>query len=299
MKNNLYTKSVQNIKAPQELIENTVTQINEDSFTGNVISFEKPRRRVLKFTSAVAAVLALVIGLSMIPFGGNKNTPDSEHNFVITAGAAEITPDTYISAGLLESSFESGTFLIDQQTSEYIVLDTSKEFSVDIQCSGENIESVTYTANNGYLQYHPYFEGLLSYVNLTDEEIEKYDAGASKNGSLQASSCTFDYNNQPRSLWDPEVTGFEIPEDGIDGTVPLRVAYTISFDEEERVVVPYIDDFADTDDVFYNEFNAHADDYSLDVTANFTDGTQVTKTLKFMCDNSMTQLQLLVTEVAQ
>ena len=297
MKKNLYTQSVQNIKAPQELIENTLQQIKEDNLTGNVVSFEKPKHKVLKFTSAVAAVLALIIGLYFIPFGGSK--PDNEHNFVLTAGAAEITPDTYINAGLLESSFESGTFLIDQQTGEHIVLDTSKEFSVDIQCSGENIESVTYTANNGYLQYHPYFDGLLSYVNLTDEEIEKYDAGASKNGSLQASSCTFDYNNQPRSLWDPEVTGFEIPEDGIDGTVPLRVAYTISFDKKERVVVPCIDDFVDTDDVFYNEFNAHSDEFSLDVTANFTDGTQVTKTLKFICDNSMTQLQLLVTEVAE
>lgn len=295
MKDN-YKNAIRSITAPDSLIESAIE--NMQNTETEVCVAGKSKHTAIKFTSAVAAVLILIIGLSFIPFGGNK-APDSEHSFVITAGAAEITPDTYISAGLLESSFESGTFLIDQQTGEHIVLDTSKEFSVDIQCSGENIESVTYTANNGYLQYHPYFEGLLSYVNLTDEEIEKYDAGASKNGSLQASSCTFDYNNQPRSLWDPEVTGFEIPEDGIDGTVPLRVAYTISFDKEERVVAPCIDDFADTDDVFYNEFNAHADDYSLEVTANFTDGTQVTKTLKFMCDNSMTQLQLLVTEVAQ
>ncbi len=299
MKKNLYTQSVQNIKAPQELIENTLTQIKDNNLTGNVVSFEKPKRKVLKFTSAVAAVLALIIGLSFIPFGGNdSNTIDSKHNFVLKAGAAEITPEAYINAGLLESSFETGHFMVDE-SGEYILLETRKEYSVDIQCSGENIESVTYTANNGYLSYDPDFEGLLNFTELTGDEIKKYDAGGSKNNSQMASSCTFDYNNQPRSLWDPVVTGFEIPEDCIDGTVPLRMAFTFFFDAEENRVVPYVDGFADTDDVFYNEFNAHADDYSLDVTANFTDGTQVTKTLKFMCDNSMTQLQLLVTEVAQ
>lgn len=299
MKDNLYTQSMKNIKAPHALVDDTITKLSGADISDEVITVEKPKHRAIKFTSAVAAVLALIIGLSVIPFGGNSNAPDSEHNFVITAGAAEITPETYISLGFLESSFESGTFSINQQTGEHIVLDAVKEFSVDIQCSGENIESITYTPNNGFLQYSPDFDGLISYVELTNEEREKYHAGASSNGSMQASSCTFDYYNQPRSLWDPEVTGFEIPEECIDGTVPLRVGYTISFEREANMVVPYIDGFADSDDIFVSEFNAHADEFSLDVTANFTDGTQVTKTLKFMCDDSMTQLQLLVKEVIE
>lgn len=299
MKDNLYTKTMENIKAPKTLVDNTIEQMREAGENSTVIVFEKPKRRALKFVSAIAAVLALVIGLSVIPFGDSKNADDTQHNFVLKVGAAEITPETYISLGFLESSFESGHFLIDQETGEHIVIAASKEFSVDIQCSGEDIESVTYTANNGYLQYDPNFNGLINSVDLSNEEKERYNAGASSNGSIQASSCTFDYYNQPRSLWDPEVTGFEIPEDSIDSTVPLRVAYTMFFDREENVVVPYIDGFADSDDVFYSEFNAHADEYSLDVTANFADGTQVTKTLKFMCDNSMTQLQLLATQVSE
>ena len=93
--------------------------------------------------------------------------------------------------------------------------------------------------------------------------------------------------------------GFEIPEDGFDGTVPLTMCVRFTFDEGEHVYTLDDEDYVDLDDVVYNEFNLHADDYSLDVTANFTDGTQVTKTLKFMCDDSMTQLQLLVTEVSE
>ena len=296
MKDNSYMNAMNSIKAPENLIDDAVQNIKEAETSSELTVVEKPKRRVLKFTSAVAAVLALIIGLSFIPMGG-KNKTDSEHNFVISVGAAEITPETYMKIGFMESSFESGTFLIDQQTGEYIVINANKEFSVDIQCSGENIESITYTPNNGFLQYSPNFNGLISAVKLTAEEVEKYDTGASSNGSLQAASCTFDYYNQPRSLWNPEVTGFEIPEDSIDGTIPLRVGYSISFDSEEHVVVPYVDGFADSDDVFVREFNAHADEYTLDITANFADGTQVTKTLKFICDDSMSQLQLLVTEV--
>lgn len=297
MKNNTYMNTIGSITAPKNLVDEAVQKLNDAESTNEVLTFEEPKRRMIKFTAVAAAVLALIIGLNFIPFSGIK--PDSEHNFVITAGAAEITPETSLNLGFLESSFESGTFLLDQQTGEYIVIDTNKEFSVDIQCIGENIDSITYTPHNGFLQYSPDFYGLISWVDLLDEESENYHAGASSNGSLQAASCTFDYYNQPRSLWDPEVTGFEIPEECINGTVPLRVAYSMSFDTKDHIVVPYVDGYCDSDDVFVSTFNAHADDYALDVTANFTDGTQVTKTLKFICDNSMTQLQLLVTEVIE
>lgn len=298
MKKNLYTQVMKNITAPQSLVDETLSKLN--TANGEIIAIEKPKRRALKFTSAVAAVLALIIGLSVIPFGGNSNKPDSEHNFVIKAGAAEITPDTYISLGLLESSSEGGLYrYMDLEFKEAMVLEVEREFNIDIQCSGENIESVTYTANNGYLQYYPYFEGLIDTVELSDEDYEKYGAGGSTNGSLIASACTYDYYNQPRSLWDPEVMGFEIPEDSIDGTVPLRMAITF-FLEEGKYIRPLLHEhFVEDDDIFYSEFNAHADEFSLDVTANFTDGTHLTKTLKFMCDDSMTQLQLLVTEVIE
>ncbi len=295
MKDN-YKNAIRSITAPDLLVENAIE--NMQNTKAEVCAVEKPKHTALKFTSAVAAVLALIIGLSFIPFSGNK--PDSEHNFVITAGAAEITPETYISFGCLESSSDGGLIrYMDSQFKEAMVLQVEREFNIDIQCSGENIESVTYTANNGYLQYYPDFEGLIDAVELSKEDYKKYDAGGSTNGSLIASACTYDYYNQPRSLWDPEVMGFEIPEDGIDGTVPLRMAVTFFLEEGKYIRPIQHQNYVEDDDIFCDEFNAHADEFSLDVTANFTDGTQVTKTLKFMCDDSMTQLQLLVTEVLE
>ena len=296
MKDNLYTKTMENITAPQKLVDNTIEQMREAGENSTVIAFEKPKRRALKFVSAVAAVLALIIGLSVIPFGDGISTPDNEHNFVLKVGAAEITPETYISLGNLEESDESALFrYMDENLKKVSVLELGREFNVDIQCTGENIESITYSVNNGYLRYDPNFSGLIGHTEVCEEVSSKYVVHFPDS----ASSCTYDYNNQPRSFWDVDEMGFEIPEDGIDGTVPLTMCVRFKFDEGEHVYTLDDEDYVDLDDVVYNEFNAHSDEYSLDVTANFADGTQVTKTLKFMCDNSMTQLQLLATQVSE
>ncbi|MBQ4128168.1 MAG: hypothetical protein IJD68_00175 [Ruminococcus sp.] len=291
MKDN-YKNAIRSITAPDSLIENAIE--NMQNAKTEACAVEKPKHTAIKFTSAVAAVLALIIGLNFIPFGANK--PDGEHNFVITVGAAEITPETYISLGNLEESNESALFrYLDEDLKKVSVLELGREFNVDIQCSGENIESITYTANNGYLRYDPSFSGLIDFTEVREDVSSKYVVHFPDS----ATSCTYDYNNQPRSFWDVDEMGFEIPEDGFDGTVPLTMCVRFKFDEGEHVYTLDDEDYVDLDDVVYNEFNLHADDYSLDVTANFTDGTQVTKTLKFMCDDSMTQLQLLVTEVSE
>ena len=294
MKNNIYKNTIESITAPKTLVDEAVQKLNDADGTSEVIAFEKPKRRMVKFTAVAAAVLALIVGLNFIPFGDNKQ--DNEHNFVITAGAAEIKPDTYITLGNLEESNETGLFrYLDEELKKVSVLELGREYNVDIQCSGENIESITYTMNNGYLRFDPDFNGLIDFTDVekdvTDEYVVSYPDWAS--------SCTYDYNNQPRSFWDAEEMGFEIPEEGFDGSVPLRMCVRFKFEEGEVVRIFDEEDYVNLDDVVYSEFNAHADEYSLDVTANFTDGTQVTKTLKFMCDDSMTQLQLLVTEVIE
>ena len=294
MKNNIYKNTIESITAPKTLVDEAVQKLNDADGTSEVIAFEKPKRRMVKFTAVAAAVLALIVGLNFIPFGDNKQ--DNEHNFVITAGAAEIKPDTYITLGNLEESNETGLFrYLDEELKKVSVLELGREYNVDIQCSGENIESITYTMNNGYLRFDPDFNGLIDFTDVekdvTDEYVVSYPDWAS--------SCTYDYNNQPRSFWDAEEMGFEIPEEWFDGSVPLRMCVRFKFEEGEVVRIFDEEDYVNLDDVVYSEFNAHADEYSLDVTANFTDGTQVTKTLKFMCDDSMTQLQLLVTEVIE
>lgn len=295
MKNNVYMNTIENITAPNALVNKAVQRLNDADNTSEVIAFEKPKRRTIKFTAVAAAVLALIIGLNFIPFSFGQT--DSNHNFVLTVGAAEITPETYITLGNLQESNETGLYrYIDEELKKVSVLEEGREYNLDIQCSGENIESITYTPHNAYLRFDPDFSGLIDFEELDIHQLYE-DCVVSFPDT--ASKCTYDYNNQPRSFWDADEMGFEIPDDGYDGTVPLKMGVRFFFEEGELVCTLDDEDDVDLSDVVASEFNAHADDYTLDVTANFTDGTQATKTLKFMCDDSSTVPKLLVTEVTE
>ncbi|MBQ7134037.1 MAG: hypothetical protein IJO20_06035 [Ruminococcus sp.] len=304
MKDN-YKNAIRSITAPDSLIESTIESMQNTKTEVCVVG--KSKHIAIKFTSAVAAVLALIIGLSVIPFGGNK--PDSEHNFVITAGAAEITPQMYVEVGEIENYCDFGHFklhayldenknLVVEDNDEEL-LDLMKEFTIEMICAGDNIESITYSANNSCLSYNPDYEGLLDATALTEEEIEKYGATGSSNNFLWASACTFDYNCQPqsRSIFNEEEAEFEIPEEWVDGSIPLRMAFSFSFKEGEYVLSPDKDGNVDTDPVFMNEFNAHANEFSLDVTANFKDGKKTTKTLQFKCESVDGRLLMYAIEI--
>ncbi len=288
MKDNLYTQSIDNIKAPYSLVDKSLNRMRSADNESEVIVLKNPKRKIIKLTSAIAAILAVTIGLGTIYFTVGNNT---EHPFMLTANAAEITPETYIEIGKLQaftgsSHYKANTY-IDRQGNTVVVnengadelLTSGQEFNLDMKCTGEDIESITYTANNSYLTYAPNDEGLIDCISLTDEEMEKYFASGSSNNFVQASSCTFAYNNQPQSRID-----FEVPEDSVDASYPLRIVFTVFFDEGECLIKPDKNQKFNEAKAFAEKFNANADDYSLDVTANFTDGTKSTKTLTFRCE---------------
>lgn len=304
MKNNLYTQAVKNVTAPKKLIDDTLISIYSTTTESEVITLKNKSHRTLKLTSALAAALVLVFIISAIAFtnaNNNTNPNDNDknsiinHPFILTASAAneasadEITPETYVQIGKIQN-LGSGVYLNHNDFNEYNLC-IMKEFTLELNCTGENIESVTYSANNTYLTYRPNCEGLLEAVELTDEEREKYDANTSFDGFGWASSCTFDYNCQPQS------TLTEIPDydDWVDGTIPLRIAFHLNLDDGEYDMQA-LDDY-DFTSVFEKEFNAHADEFSLDITANFTDGTKSTKTLKFRCENAGEHIDMYAIEV--
>lgn len=283
MKDTLYTHSVDKIKAPQNLLDKSLSKMRSFNNESEVIIVKSPKRKIIKFTSAIAAVLAVTIAIGAVYCTQGK---DDEHPFVLTANAAEITPETYIEMGELKAFSSSDSYKTHvsrdkngnlQKTDDNVELIYSiKEFNIDMQCIGENIESITYTANNSYLTYDPTYEGNVDCVYLTKEETDKYNAFSSTGNYFIASSCTYAYDKQPQSSLD-----FQIPKNGIDGTFPLRMAFTIFFEEGEYIISNDEHLINNTAKVFSEAFNKNADEYSLDVTANFKDGTKTTKTLTF------------------
>lgn len=286
MKDNLYTHSIDKIKAPENLLESTVSRMRSADSESEVIVMKKSKRKIIKLSSAIAAVLAVTIGVGAIYLTIGKET---EHPFMLTANAAEITPETYIEIGELQAFSGTSHYKLHgyvdndgefhKSDNNEDLLFSGQEFNIDMNCSGEDIESITYTANNSYLTYDQTYDGLIDCVSLTDEEMEKYWASGSTNNYLSASSCTYAYDKQPQSRLD-----FELPDDTVDGSIPLRMVFTVFFEEGECVITHDENQKDKESMIFAEEFNANADDYSLDVTANFTDGTKSTKTLKFRCE---------------
>lgn len=307
MKNNLYTEHIQKIKAPDSLIENTIEAMRETDSVAQ--TQDKPKCVALKFTGIVAAMLALIIGLSFIPFG-NGNVTNGEHNFVITVGAAEITPDVYVEVGELVNYGSGASFkeigedknsnLWDGEEHDETAYDLNDEnvdvpddmwisgmyhlmeiqrmfMPQDLNIQGENIESITYSVKNCRLVYDDKFEGVIDAEILTDEDLVSNGENVIRyyNGYEWAKSCTFDYQIQQESIQSGKW----------QGTPKFGLEFAMTFEEGEHEV--FIEkNKHDESPLFENEFNSNADDYELNITANFKDGKSVTKTLKFKCENT-------------
>lgn len=256
---------------------------------------KKSNSKIIKFTSAIAAVLAVTIAIGAIYCTPKK---DTEHPFLLTVNAAEITPETYIEMGnnlptitgsssYKEHSKIDKNGVVQKIDDNWILERSNKEFGINIQCIGENIESITYTANNSYLTYDSYYEGFVSCVSMPYEEIKKYRAHNSSNNYRIASSCTFAYDKQSQSRLD-----YELSDNYGDGSYPLRMAVPVFF-EDCKHLVPNDENINSNIAKNYAEvFNENAENYTLDVTANFKDGTKTTKTLIFRCEYTGTDCPL-------
>ena len=320
MKDNQYTRVVKEIKAPKCIVSKAVDSIYGAQTESEVISMNKTNI-TFKALSAIAAMLAVVISLSVILYSlkPSNNTQEEINSKSVTRNFAlsvnrgvssddevstidEITPEAYVKISEIKS-FSSGAhyrsgFSIDEN-GKYVIdstrelLSLQQEFTLDMTCTGENIESVTYTAHNSCLAYYDSYAGFISAVDLTDDEIERYDATGTIDYNKWASSCTFDYNCQPKSSWDKNAVVFE-GDDVVDGTIPLRISFRFDFTDGKNIefvgdkyVITVVDDSEDPyelKEIFEEEFNLHADEYALDIIANYKDGTTYTKTLKFKCE---------------
>lgn len=304
MKQNLYTKAVDNVKAPEALVKKAISNL-DGANENNVITIKKNNHFKLKLTSAIAASLVLALTLSVIIMGGNGETtpPDNKpysHPFVISAHAAEasshyatadeINHESYVKINEIKNiGYFACSRYLDESEKNITLERIGRDFTIDLICTGENIESITYTARNTWLSYMQDYQGLISTVKLTEEETKEYYAYCFIEGFDHASSCTFDYNCQPKSSLDHKVA-----EDSLDGTIPLQIGFYFTV-EEGKYIAPSIDD-CDMNSIFKEEFNARAHEYALDVTANFTDGTSTTRTLKFRCENAGNHLYLSAIE---
>lgn len=294
MKKNLYTDGISKIKVSEKVLNAGIEAAkNYDSEQTAVnINAAKPKKKYFKLIAATAAVLAVAVATgTVLSIIGHKSNP-----FILTAGAKELNSETYIEVGNLDFISQTSNWggrecklqggkLISENNEAYTLYWFEGEFNLGIQCKGENIESITYTVNNGHFLVDDSYEGCISY-NFSDSP-EGY--GTINNMKL-ADTCTFAYNMQPQSRLD-----FEVPEGGVDGSYPLIVAFraedtdNLYHNNPEKYTVEH--EYKDANPLDYVNYsllasdliNSSPNEYSVDFTANFADGSASTKTIVFRC----------------
>lgn len=292
MKKNIYTQTVNKITVPDELLNSAIENIrNANNSADKVININKPKTKskIFRLTGSVAAVLAVIIAFGAVFFPGTSGNS----SFVLKANAAELSSETYIKIGNLEQTSNGANFSVNDGIIE--INNMSGQFNLDFQCIGDNIETITYETcfDCGYFV-----------VNTDDVGFIKYSAADKSYGysgssySVLAKSCVFDYSNQPASRFDKPV-----PEDGVDASIPLNVLFHVKGTEHQYTA--NINDFGDYSDGYnmfgdYNEgqdavdkyiesiladyLNTNAENFKINVTATFADGTTQTQTLQFRCE---------------
>lgn len=280
MKKNIYTDGISRIKASDELIQKGLESIRGNEVKEEVINFKtaKSKRNWIKPLSAIAASLAIVIALGSVGIFTEKES--SKNPFVLTANAEELNNESYIQIGKLECQGRGLAMIQVDEESNARLTEAGAIFDFNIECVGENIESVTYSADNTCLYIIYDHKGVIDYVPLTMEQfMDGKDVDTHRGGYRRVNACTFDYDMQPQG----DVKS--IRPDEYAEKIPLCGSFKLQ--ELEGVYIPNFDtaDF-DITNVFIEEFNKRAQDFTVDVTANYTDGSTLTQTIQFKCQKT-------------
>lgn len=265
MNENSYNQVMGEIKVRKSAVEKAVDGIYESNRV-NLELKDKSKVRSVWGISAAAALLCLVMlaGMIFYPFLDKK-----EHAFVISVGAAELNTFDLVELG--ELKWESGSFGLgfdEESNVNSIILVEFLDFAIN--CNGKNIEKITYKINGKGFFYlpdscvwafekqdfetedenlFPYSSTEWSYLGRYSEKVVSFSANPRyQNNNLLLGLYTGDYGGEYCRMYD-DFYGTEI-----EGNP--------KFDYQQ---------------MYYELFSS--DEYSVDITATFTDGSTQTKTI--------------------
>lgn len=276
MKKNIYTEGIDKIKASDELIQKGIESIKEYEARGEVINLNsaKAKKIWIKPLCVIAASLAIIIGLNSI--GIFSKAESVKNPFVLTANAEELNNEAYIRIGKLDYNNYSTYWRHISPETGYRLGFFDVNFDLNLECVGENIESVTYSSGNSriYFKEEEVWHGFSA--NFSAESIEAHKSDTAYfDWYNEEDTYTFDYDKQPYMV-----------NEGVDSEVentPLSVAFSTETAEDEDISIMGPDGY-EMSRAFIKAFNRYAENLSVDITATYTDGSTLTKTLKFKCE---------------
>lgn len=278
MKQQDYLRTMDGLTAPHEAIQRTLDAVRSAEIKEDNISYEenkaKPRYR---WITAVAAVLVLAVAFTAVFAVRQSSAPqiagNSEHSFIIKAGAAEVNPDYYVEIGEMKQDGASWGAEWDEDVDTdgnpflyYTKMSATIAYTIDnLKCSGEGVDYFTYTVHGGYF----IMDG------RTGEVLRAISDPDADNGmSLQ---LIVDDDSSRFTLTDEEYKAF-IAFGYSDDTGKYRemMGGDQGVDEDgNRYIQPKYGE------VYRELFNENAADRYLLITAHYEDGTTLSKKLVF------------------
>ena len=293
MRKNEYTEKIDEIKAPQSAVENAVkAALEADKNRKEVIAMPK-KSKIIKIVSAAAACVLVVTGVAV---ASNMNSPKPiihdnsapsqietsvTKSFSLIVNAAELTEENAVGISELNMSGLNamGT---DCMYIEKVDIDenTSKlraawypTMGFPVVCKGNGIESLTYKINNAMFVINENLN--FSSITRTESMIERYD-------EYVCNSFTIEYDEQLKSNYPAHIQlkSSDSPDLAKDDLTRQAQKFLENMPDFDAFV-----DFKNGDK--YPElrnalFKAAIEDVTVDITVNYTDGTNATYTIAFI-----------------
>lgn len=277
MNNNEYTQFMSKVTVPSDAVQKAVDRIYEEKKSAIITQF-KPRGKRHFGLAVAAAALCLVVlsGVVFFPFGGG-----AENNFVITAGATEINSYELVELGELKCESNSQGICINEEN-QVTSITMCEWLDFPISCTGENVESITYKMyGNGF------FSLPVSSANIRDRVLFENSAEFAPYDKLhlQGINDAYDYKEKLSSFTADYLyqnQAFVLCLYTSDNNGPYCEKYNLTAQKTEDGI-SHGKDF-DYQQMYYDLFSA--DDYSVEITANFKDGTSQTKVVDLVIEKT-------------
>lgn len=139
---------------------------------------KKKRSFRYKAIGAVAACLAVVIGVTAVLFyPRNNSATDNKNTFFLTAYAAESTDDEVLLKNdsrvhIGECKLDKDNISVDNELNTFIV---SADWTFPLRCHGENIKSIRYSVQNGVFRFSNSKSSMKPYYDVYTVENQIMD----------------------------------------------------------------------------------------------------------------------------
>ena len=268
MRENLYTQTVSKIKAPEGAVEKMLETAESFDKKEKVMHINNWIKGAVAASLAVAVSAGALVGFN--PFG-NKDCD----SFIMTVGAAEITEKSFTPVGNLTIT---GGEISNESSNGFMI---TEEFDFDCLCKDDDVQSVTYTIENGSFSFsNKYDEEDQTYVIVKDADSNSFTVDYTDNKSQQSDDIHLLGVRLNMSLYEND--------NGLDKVTRQALAdyknhTRYIFDEETSS--DYSEDDFNLKNCLETLYKTMLQKVKVNINVTFKGGEHQSKTMVFRCDS--------------